>query len=288
MSGPPSLIVNADDLGMAPGINRAIFAAHERGIVTSASLMALGSAFDDALLGLARHPRLGVGVHLVLHGERPLCAPERIPALVGDDGRLLPLRRVLARLALGRLPRAQIEAELAAQIERVRAAGVQPTHLDSHCHLHAFPGVGRVVHALGARLGVACARKAELGSAAELFGAAPGRIPLGLAITACHRIGAHRGAAGLRTPDRLLGLLRSGSIEIDWLVARLAALPAGSVTELMVHPGDGADGAHGGDFGGDHGARARHAELEALTSPMVAEAVRRAGVELVSYRHLAP
>jgi predicted glycoside hydrolase/deacetylase ChbG (UPF0249 family) len=284
MSAPARLIVNADDLGMAPGINRAVFAAHERGIVTSASLMALGADFDEAVLGLASRPALGVGVHLVLHDERPLREPSAIASLVGADGRLLPLRALLGRLAVGRVPRAEIEAELAAQIERVLAAGLRPTHLDSHCHLHAWPVIGRVVHALGARYGVPCARRAELGNWREARGAPARRVPLALAISVCHRIGRLRGARGLRTPDRLLGLVRSGSIDAHWLSRALAVLPAGTVTELMVHPGDG----EAGPAGDDHGPRARRLEFEALTAPSVAAAVRAAGVELIHYGHLAP
>jgi predicted glycoside hydrolase/deacetylase ChbG (UPF0249 family) len=282
MSARARLIVNADDLGMAPGINRAVFEAHERGIVTSASLMASGAAFDEAVSGLAARPALGVGVHLVLHDERPLREPSRIRSLVGGGGRLLPLRVVLARLALGRLPPEEIEAELSAQVECVLAAGVRPTHLDSHCHLHAHPLVGRIVHALGARFGVPCARRAELGSWSEVRGAPLRRVPLALAISASHRIGRWRGARGLRTPDRLLGLLRSGSIDAHWLARALAALPAGKVIELMVHPGDG----EAGPAGDDHGPRARRREFEALTDPRVADALRTAGVERIHYGHL--
>jgi chitin disaccharide deacetylase len=283
MSRAPLLIVNADDLGMSAGINRAIFEGHDRGIVTSASLMAVGAAFEGAVAGLAARPRLGCGVHLVLHDERPVLPPSRIPGLVEPGGRFLPLDRVLRRLLAGSLPRAEVEAELAAQIERALAAGVRLTHLDSHCHLHAFPMLGSIVHGLGRRCAVPCARRAEIGFLGELRGAPLGRVPLALLISACQRFTRWRVRDGLRTPDRMLGLLRSGSIDAEWLVRAIAALPAGRVTELMVHPGDGTDG----PSGEDHGSLARRRELDAVTSPSVAEAVRRAGVELVSYRHIA-
>ena len=279
----PRLIVNADDLGMSAGINRAIFEGHDHGIVTSTSLMAVGSELEGALAGLAARPRLGCGLHLVLSEERPVLPPSAIPGLVDADGRFPPLQSVLRRLVAGALPRAEVEAELGAQIERPLAAGVPLTHLDSHCHLHAFPSLGPLVHALGRRFGVPCARKAEAQWLAELWVAPLGRVPLALVISACHRFTLLRVARPLRTPDRMLGLLRSGAIEAGWLAGAIAALPAGTVTELMVHPGDGSDG----PAGADHGALARRAELDALLSPAVADAVRRAGVELVSYRHLA-
>jgi predicted glycoside hydrolase/deacetylase ChbG (UPF0249 family) len=202
---------------------------------------------------------------------------------VGADGRFLPLQRALRRLQAGARPRAEVEAELAAQVERALAAGVPLTHLDSHCHLHAFPSLGPLVHALGRRFGVPCARKVEAQWLAELWGAPLGRMPLALVISACQRLTHLRVAAPLRTPDRMLGLLRSGALEAGWLARAIAELPPGQVTELMVHPGDGSDG----PAGTDHGALARRAELDAVLAPSVAEAVRRAGVELVSYRHLA-
>ena len=49
----PHLIVNADDFGITEGTNRAIIDAHQRGIVTSTSLLANGYAFDHAV-ALAR------------------------------------------------------------------------------------------------------------------------------------------------------------------------------------------------------------------------------------------
>ena len=121
MSGstPAFLIVNADDLGLALGIDRAIFAAHVNGIVTSTSLMPTGGTFDAAVRELASHPALGVGVHLCLHEERPVLAPEKIPSLVGTDGRMLPLATVIRRAFSGSIEPSEIYAEYCAQVERV-------------------------------------------------------------------------------------------------------------------------------------------------------------------------
>src|SRR5690606_34833518 len=115
-------------------VDRAIFEGHDRGIVTSASLMATGAAFEHAVAGLRPRPRLGCGVHLVLHDEKPVLDPARIPTLVGPDGRLKPLREALRGLLFGASDAAEIEAEYAAQIQRARDAGIRPSHLDSHCH----------------------------------------------------------------------------------------------------------------------------------------------------------
>jgi predicted glycoside hydrolase/deacetylase ChbG (UPF0249 family) len=99
------LIVNADDLGYDPEIDRGILEAHARGLVTSATAM-VDSAFLPAALAAAP-PSLRVGVHVVLaEGARP------------DD----------------------VEPEVRRQVDRFRAlAGRAPTHLDSHKHAHARP-----------------------------------------------------------------------------------------------------------------------------------------------------
>lgn len=282
-TAPPRLIVNADDLGLSPGVDRAIFAGHDRGVVTSASLMATGASFAHAVAGVRARPRLGCGVHLVLHDEKPVLDPARIPSLVGADGRLKPLREAVRGLLFGASEPSEIEAEYAAQIRRVRDAGIDPTHLDSHCHLHAFPAVGPIVHALGERFGIACARQPEAGSWSDYRAAPLARYPLALLITATHRFTKQRVAQSLRSPDKFLGLVHSGALDAAWMVRAIEDLEPGVVAEIMVHPGDGSDE---GDAGGDHGPYRRRVEFEAVTSPLVLDAVRRGGVELIDYRAL--
>ncbi len=279
----PRLIVNADDLGLSAGIDRAIFEGHDTGIVTSASLMATGASFAHAVAGVRARPRLGCGVHLVLHDEKPVLDPARIPSLVGANGRLKPLREAVRGLLFGASEPAEIEAEYAAQIQRARDAGIQPSHLDSHCHLHAFPAVGPIVHALGERFGIACARQPEAGSWSDYRAAPFARYPLALLITASHRFTKRRVAHSLRSPDKFLGLVHSGALDAAWMVRAIDELEPGVVAEIMVHPGDGTGEE---EPGGDHGPYRRRVELEAVTSPLVLEAVRRRGVELIDYRAL--
>ena len=69
------LIVNADDFGLTPGINRAIIEAHTRGIVTSATLMANMPAFYEAVQLAKVHPALGIGLHFNITQGRPVAAP---------------------------------------------------------------------------------------------------------------------------------------------------------------------------------------------------------------------
>ena len=280
---PALLIVNADDLGMSPGINRAIFEGHARGIVTSASLLATGEHFDEAVAGLADHPDLGIGVHLCLHEERPVLAPDRIPGLVGEDGKLLPLGTVLKKAVTGGLPADQVEAELSAQVERIRGAGVEIDHFDSHCHVHAFPSIAKVVRRVADRHGVRRIRRTEARRPSDFAGAPLGRFLVSSAITACSWLSRGRIGADMRTTDRFFGLVHSGSGETTWIARAIRALQPGRSAELMVHPGDGTDPAGPSD---DHGPQKRLAEYEAVTSEATRALLDERGVELVPWSRL--
>jgi chitin disaccharide deacetylase len=220
----------------------------------------------------------------VLHDEPALAPRERVPHLAGADGRMRPLRATASALFLGRIPEAEIEAEYRAQIERVLAAGVKPTHLDSHCHLGGFPRVGRVLHRLGRAYGIRCARRSELGGLSDFRGSPLSRYPIAILISSLHRLTRMRLVDPLAMPARFLGLVKSGAVETEWLVRAIGGLPRGVVSELMVHPGDGSGA---GDPYGDHGPALRKRELEALTSAAVRSAIETHGVRLVGYAELA-
>ena len=75
MTSRKRLIVNADDFGFTPDVNRGILAAHRDGILTATTLMANGDAFDDAVRLARDTPSLDVGCHLVLISGRSLLPP---------------------------------------------------------------------------------------------------------------------------------------------------------------------------------------------------------------------
>src|SRR5262249_30986689 len=119
------LIVNADDFGLSPGINRGIIEAHRKGVVTSASLMATGDAFDDAVLLSRAHPELSIGVHLTLVEGVPVRRPADIPSLVGPDGRFAKSLGAFLKVWLtGRIRPEDVGRELDAQVEKVLSRGV--------------------------------------------------------------------------------------------------------------------------------------------------------------------
>lgn len=277
------LIVNADDLGMHASFDGAIFDAHERGILTSASLAATGTSFAAACERARRTWTLGLGVHLVLHDERPVSDPARVRTLVGPDGRFPGLHAQLRRLLLGRLDKEEIAREWNAQIQKVRDEGLQPDHIDGHCHLHAMPSIGPLAHHLARQHGIRCARASEATRLAEFRGTPPGRWPVSLFITAASRATWALSRQGLARPARFVGMVKSGDLDLSWLLAALGRLEPGKVSELLCHPSLGEEP---GEPWGDHGPARRRREYEALVDPRAKAALAEARVELATYARL--
>ncbi|MDX2000691.1 MAG: carbohydrate deacetylase [Thermoanaerobaculia bacterium] len=243
------LIVNADDLGRSPGVNRGIFAAHERGIVTSATLMVGFPAAVSAARELADFPRLGVGLHVTLSGARPLLPLDQVPSLVNADGDL-PRRPDLDWQA----EPAEIEREVRAQLARFRElTGRWPTHFDSHHHSHRVPRVTDVLVTLARELGVPV-RRASSEVATRLV------------------------AAGVASTDSFVESFYGDGAQLAALLEILAGIGPG-VTELMVHPGQVDDELRTGSTYLED----RERELAILTDPAVLAAVARHGLRLATF-----
>lgn len=136
-----TLIVNADDFGLCDGVNAAVLDAYRAGALSSATLLVNGRAAQAAADLAQQHPGLGVGLHFNLTLGQPSAEPREVAGLLGDDGEF-PARGELARRLLrGSASTAQIARELDAQLAAFAALGLQPTHVDSHQHVHAFPPV---------------------------------------------------------------------------------------------------------------------------------------------------
>ena len=270
------LIVNADDLGCSPQRDRGIFAAHANGIVSSASLLANGASFAAAAEE-ARRCALPVGVHLNLADGGAVTGP--IPGLTDDRGTFpgkTGLRTILGR-DLG--CRDGIRRELLAQIERVRRAGIEPDHLDTHQHSLLFPSLTGIIVEVASSAGIRALRLPVPAEPAESD--PPGRLGEDLALY--RRLApALRQAlrqAGAWTPDGLYGMGLLNHLDTDSLAGLLAAVTAGT-WELMTHPGchDPCD-----PFGGPE----RETELAALTAPAIHRLAASRGMMLTSFKECA-
>jgi len=278
------LIVTADDFGLTPGVNRGILEAHARGIVTSASLMAVGAAFEDAVMRARSFPRLGIGVHLTWVDERPVSTPDRIPTLVDAEGRLHRISHFLGRLHAGGIRWEEVERETRAQLERVMAAGIRPTHVDSHKHLHVYPPLLELVVRLLAEYGVDAVR---LPLERPPFSLERGRWrvrPRAVVVSALAWWGRRKLVErGIFFADHFFGLAHTGALTESVLRSLLAHLPEG-VSEVICHPGVE-----------DEALRrtrtrlrsSRERELRALLSPALKEEIRRREIHLVTYGEVA-
>ena len=140
------LIVNADDFGLTVGVNRAIVETNTDGVVSSATLMANGGAFDDAVTAARSAPSLSVGCHVVLVDGTPVSPPAILDTLVAirsaePEKFYSSLSAFAARATLGGFDRDQLVTEITAQIRKIQSSGIQVTHLDTHKHAHVFPEI---------------------------------------------------------------------------------------------------------------------------------------------------
>lgn len=263
------LIVTADDVGLHPGMTRGALAAHDGGIVTAVSVSPNGRDFEPAVELLRDRPRLDVGAHLTLVGERPLSDPARIPSLVGPDGRLhARYPAFAARYALGRIRAADLEIELRAQVERLLATGLRVIHLNSHQHLHLLPRVFDVVLELAREYGIPVVRIPGEPEA--------GLSPRGLQLRALNALG-RRARSRVSAPDRTVGVLAAGRLTAAAL--RRALEHVSGVTELVCHPGlGGAELAREYDWG-----YGWDEETAALSDPALPGLLREKGISLTSF-----
>ena len=133
-----TLIVNADDLGLCPSVNRAIFEVFAAGNLSSATLMVNMPGTADAVHGLAAHPGLAVGLHFCITEGQALSGASSI---TDGHGRFLGRSRIIRLLMGGKVLAQDIRREFDAQWERSLELGVVPDHVDSHQHVMMLPPV---------------------------------------------------------------------------------------------------------------------------------------------------
>lgn len=266
------LIVNADDFGFTRDVNLGIVEAHRSGILTATTLMANGEAYDHAVELARENPELDIGCHLVLIGGRSLRTGAKLP-----DG----VRSLATAVTLRQL---EPYGELRPQVERILAAGLAPTHLDTHKHTHLMPRVLDAVARLSEEFGIAWVRRPfDL----PLSGTAGG-IPwtkrlLNESLQVVRRqfhdkLSAH----GCKTTDHFAGFQLTGRFHVEELLQLFAALPDGT-TEFMCHPGQCGEELRAAPT---RLKECRERELQALLAPEVRHLLNSQGIELTSYRHL--
>jgi chitin disaccharide deacetylase len=239
----PRLIINADDFGLTPGINRAIAELHQAGALTSTTLMATGQAFDDAVVMARANPTLGVGCHIVLTDGVPVSPPQTIPTLLGPDGKTFrpSLVDFIQALLRGKITEDDIQREALAQIQKLRLAGIDVTHIDTHKHTHLFPAVARPLLQVAERCSVRAIRHPfeKDWSLALGHGKRIRRLQvklLGGLKTSFERQPQVR-TGHVLTTDGTIGITATGDLYSETLREILHATPPEGTFELCCHPG---------------------------------------------------
>jgi hopanoid biosynthesis associated protein HpnK len=278
------LIITADDFGLSTGVNRAVEVGWKDGLLTGASIMAGGGAFDEAVHIARRNPGLQVGLHLTLVHGTSVLPQQQIPGLVDTFGNFSDKPAATGmRYYFDTRLRVQLEREIEAQIVRVREAGIVPTHIDGHLNIHLHPVVLAILIELMPRYGITTFRLSQERllhnlrfERSRIIGKAFERLIFG-------------GLAGHARPqlDRLRigyagevkGVLNSGRMTEAYILNIIDGLQEG-LTEIYFHPGilpDAEISRRMPDY--------RHQEeLAAITSLTVRERLRELQIPVRNYR----
>ena len=225
------IVLNADDFGASAETVAATIECFEEGALTSATIMPTMPAADEALAYARDRPDRSFGVHLTFTGngdERCAADPGDVPALVDEAGRFPAARPVRLRALLRRLPVAQLEREIAAQLAVVESRGVEISHVDSHRHLHKLAPFQAALRNVLPRFGIERVRSVQdVYLSRPLLGATywvgpVWRRPL---------------RRSFRTTDHFYMPASTGDLAwADDLLGRVGELP-GATLEVGVHPG---------------------------------------------------
>jgi chitin disaccharide deacetylase len=274
------MIINADDFGLCEGVNRAVYEAHTRGVLTSTTIMANMPAVDEAIAIARKTPSLGVGVHLNATEGKPISSNQQVKAIVCENGEFKYSAYMLAVKSLvdkGVLK--ALEIELAAQIESIIDKGIVPTHLDSHKHFHCFGPIHRIVCSLAKRFGIRAIRwpwePATVGYGdwprAGGFSDKMRAMLLRYLTLNCQKIDSR-----FIKNDIFFGVLHTGRID-DKFWAEIGKTQFEGVAEVMTHPGYTQGLTH------TRLVKEREVELKWLCDASTKKILGEAGIELVHY-----
>ena len=267
------IIVTADDLGRSSSVNAAIAKAYDKGIVTSASLMAGEEAFEEAVEMVRKSSRLSVGLHVTLCDGRSVLKPSQIPDLVDQDGRFEknPARAWVNYMRSSIL--GQIEAEVEAQFNRLEKAGIHITHVNGHHHLQMHPLIFEMLCREASKRGVGWIRvpNESLSVLLSLRSFLRGVMPF-LEWGVFRMLKAYNLKVakkyGINAACHSLGLSWTGKLDEKGFLDLLGS-SKGWVDEIFTHP--------------DVSTEAGQRELQALTSAKVRDKLTSLGMEPVGY-----
>jgi chitin disaccharide deacetylase len=271
------LIVNADDYGYFRCVSAGILKAAAHGIVTATGVFANAAAFAEDATRLREVDTLDVGVHLNLTEGLPLTTDLQ-SRLSRWSGRFPGKFAMAGAIVSGAVKPEDVRREWRAQIERCLASGLRVRFLNSHEHVHMLPALFAVAKVLAKDYAIPHIRfpTSQFGG-----GSANGSLFRGAVMKTLETINRRHNDF---PAAQFLGLAMSGKLDLPRLEQCLSHLAAGTIYELMCHPGE---------FDAQEVTDARllryhdwAGELATLTSPAARELLHRHAVRLIGYRHL--
>ena len=265
------LIVHADDFGEWQAVNAATKSALESGSVNSASLMVPCPWFPEAAAYARAHPEADLGLHLTLTSERtayrwgPINRRTAAPTLLDKEGYFHRSPSAFPP----QLDVREVEAEVRAQIEHALAAGVRPTHLDSHQGaLYSTKALFGVLLELGGEYGIPVMVSRRNGQGGDWLGA--GDLPAHAVLV--NRISISPGLP----PDQWA----------DYYLRALKAIPPG-LTQMVVHLAYANDETRAGTAERETwGASWRERDFDFVTSDAFRQVLREQDIKLVTWREV--
>ncbi len=276
------VIIAADDLGRSRSVTQAVIEAHDRGIVTSAGMMAGGDAFQEAAQKVHERSRLSLGLHVTLCDGKAVLPHASIPDFIDPNGFFIKSPAMMWLSFSKARVISQVEIEVEAQFDRLKAAGIHLSYVDSHHHLHMHPLVFEVVCRLASERGVSWIRIPHEPApvAFSLRSRLRGAMPfIEWAVFRMLRINNMRTAEeyGLHCATQVYGLSRTGNIDEQYLLAVLSKIADPTkdnyIYEIFTHP----------DLSSETGI----SELQALTSMAVSDRLESLGMRCVGYKEIS-
>ncbi len=229
------LIVNADDFGINDKVNEEILRSFRYGILRSASIMANGNSFIEAV-NIAKDYKLDIGIHIALVNGKSLNDPFRISSLIDKQDKFYDnSKKFLVKYFLGKILLEDVKKEVSLQIERVMDYRLKITHIDSHQHLHLLPNILEIIKDFAKKYSIKFIRfPREKFTSYFLKSCNYQRLGELAAINlACSYI---KGKIP-HTTDHFVGFFYGGQLNKHNLSELIKSLPAKGTCELMCHPG---------------------------------------------------
>ena len=276
------LIINADDFGLSNEINSAVLLAHQKGILTSASLMINEKAAKEAVSIAKDNPQLGVGIHLSLVQGFPALPRTEISSIVNPSGKFSsnPVVSGLRFFFLKKC-REAIEKELEAQITKFLDTGLVPTHVDGHLNIHMHPTVIGILVPLLKKYNISAIRVPTESIKLHLTldsQNAISKITHGIIFALLgKRAKKQLARANIRYPDWTFGLLQSGHMTKEFVMKIIPRLKR-RVTEMGFHIAKK-------ELPAKIGAPDYHytEELNTLLDPEIKKLIQKENIQLANY-----